>query len=230
MTKKSPDNTELVGQKIGSLTVLRRVENIKRPNGKVRPVYECICDCGNVTTKESQTLRTYDNVHCGCLTSERLSKSKEKRDKYTVMTRWKAYSSYCHMLGRCYNPKEAGYCDYGERGIIVCDRWNESFWNFLEDMGERPAGFVIDRIDPNGNYCPENCRWVDRSLSSFNTRKAKNNTSGRTGVYWFDRVSKWVAAIFVEKKQKHLGYFDTYEGAVAAREKAEITYFGENKL
>jgi hypothetical protein len=133
------------------------------------------------------------------------------------------------MLGRCYDEREEGYENYGGRGITVCDSWREDFRNFIEDMGERPEKFVLDRIDPDGNYCPENCRWVDRNISSYNTRKASNNTSGRTGVYWFERVGKWVAAIHVKGEQIHLGYFLDFEDAVKAREDAEIKYYGVNK-
>jgi hypothetical protein len=137
------------------------------------------------------------------------------------------------MIGRCYNEKESGYESYGGRGIDVCERWKqkggEGFMNFLLDMGDPPTGFVIDRVDPDSGYSPQNCRWVDRSVSSYNTRKAENNTSGRTGVYWFARVSKWVAAIHVQDKQIHLGYFKRFEDAVKAREEAELKYFGELK-
>lgn len=230
MGNRSPNNTNLIGQIIGSLTVLRRVNDVIRPNGKARPAYECKCDCGNTVIKESSILRTNATTHCGCLTAERRSKVKDGRDKYKIKTRWKAHSSYCHMMYRCYDTKDSGYPNYGGRGIMVCDRWKESFWNFLEDMGERPENFVLDRIDPDGNYCLSNCRWVEKSLSAFNTRRSKNNTSGRTGVYWFKRVSKWVASIHVENAQIHLGYFDNYRDAVEAREQAEIRYYGETKL
>ena len=133
------------------------------------------------------------------------------------------------MVARCYDPKELGYENYGERGITVCDRWlgEDGLYNFCSDMGYCEKGLTLDRINTNGNYSPENCRWAPRQTQGFNTRKHKTNTSGRTGVYWFDRVGKWTAAIVFNQKQIHLGYFHTFEAAVVAREKAEIHYFGE---
>ena len=82
------------------------------------------------------------------------------------------------MKERCYNTKNSSYKDYGKRGIIVCDRWLGSFESFVRDMGERPAGYVIDRINNDGNYCPENCRW---------TSVTENNRNKRNNVHlWFN--------------------------------------------
>lgn len=82
----------------------------------------------------------------------------------------KEEGSYRNMLSRCYNPKSTGYRHYGGRGVKVCERWRESFLNFLEDMGERPEGLTLDRINPKGNYEPSNCRWADAFTQSRNKR------------------------------------------------------------
>src|SRR5881396_946844 len=80
------------------------------------------------------------------------------------------YRSWRAMRERCYEPMNASYQRYGGRGIKVCSRWRESFETFLADMGERPVGCVMDRIDNNGNYEPSNCRWVTVKQSGFNRR------------------------------------------------------------
>lgn len=123
------------------------------------------------------------------------------------------------------------YHDYGGRGIRICDRWSgvDGYSNFLDDMGERPENKSLDRIDVNGDYEPRNCRWSDYSLQSFNTRKSKNNTSGRTGVSWKKARNKWEAFIGKKGKCIKLGTFNTFEEAVKAREDAELKYFGFNK-
>lgn len=222
-------NTEkwdLTGQRFDSFTVIERAPDKVRPNGKKRPVWLCRCDCGVEKLVESQNLHSKHRVSCVCFGNEPKPRDYSKKHG---MYESREYSSYRHMKSRCYNPKEAGYEDYGDRGIEVSESWKENFINFFEDMGFCPEGWVLDRIDPEGNYCKENCRWIDRNTSSYNTRKAKNNTSGRTGVYWFDRVGKWTASISFDYKQIHLGYFVNFEDAVKAREDAEIKYYGVNK-
>ena len=89
------------------------------------------------------------------------------------------------MKQRCSNPKNCRYEKYGGRGITVCDRWSEYGYlgvkNFIEDMGNKPKGFTLDRIDVNGNYEPSNCRWADPKMQSFNKNLFVTNTSGYTG-------------------------------------------------
>lgn len=84
----------------------------------------------------------------------------------------RAYSSYLAMKRRCTDPSDISYCRYGARGIKVCDRWLESFENFLADMGERPEGFDLDRINNEGHYDPGNCRWISHKQ---NARNRSNN-------------------------------------------------------
>jgi hypothetical protein len=80
------------------------------------------------------------------------------------------YKIYYDMIGRCTRITHVRYKDYGGRGIIVCERWKDNFWNFVEDMGERPEGYLLDRMDNNKGYYPENCRWVDKFVSAKNKR------------------------------------------------------------
>ena len=88
----------------------------------------------------------------------------------------KLYSTWAEMKQRCYNPNRPKYPHYGGRGITVCDRWIESFKNFLEDMGERPNGMTLSRKDNDGPYCKENCEWQSYSDQNRNRRKYKKHT------------------------------------------------------
>lgn len=138
------------------------------------------------------------------------------------------YKAYHAMLDRCRNPNNTHYEYYGGRGITVCDRWlgTRGFPNFLEDMGERPEKMTLDRIDNNGNYEPNNCRWATKHTQQFNQRKSVVNTSGYTGVHYYKSNGKWTAYIGLSGKRKNLGYFETKEKAIEARKNAERTKNG----
>lgn len=127
----------------------------------------------------------------------------------------KIYGIWYGMKSRCENQNHSSYTNYGGRGIKVCERWND-FWNFYEDMGERPQGMWLERIDNNGNYDPSNCKWATVSEQRFNTRLQKNNISGVRGVGWYAPRNKWRARLC----RKTLGYFDSLQEATDAYQKA----------
>ena len=132
------------------------------------------------------------------------------------------YASFWNMLKRCENPKYEFFEHYGGRGIKVCERWNgeNGFRYFIEDMGERPKEYQLDRIDVNGNYEPSNCRWANKYIQMGNTRK--NNVC--PGVSWHKQRGRHRARIKVKGKEISLGLYNTFEEAVEARKKAEVLY------
>lgn len=126
--------------------------------------YAAHCVCGNITFVTDASLRA-GTSSCGCLRKVMLTKRNTKHG----MSKLPAYSSWQNMMSRCYGFGHKNLSEYKGRGIYVCDRWH-NFLNFLEDMGERPDGMSIDRIDPDGIYCKENCRWADNETQQNNKR------------------------------------------------------------
>lgn len=142
---------------------------------------------------------------------------------YNETRRAPTYQAFHQSKNRCFNPNNSRYKDYGGRGITMCDRWasKNGYKNFLEDMGERPDGMTLDRIDNNGNYEPSNCRWASYQQQSLNKRVYKNNSSGIVGVRFMRQFNLWCASVRNSGIQKSW-YFKTKEEAIAARLKAEL--------
>lgn len=205
---------DLTGLSFGILTVIERVEDyvfVGKSRTYKYPKFRCKCDCGCVKDYLSGDLKAGRVVSCGCLRKIRAKKLSASHGMSDTPT----YNSWLAMKQRCNYESSSSYEDYGGRGIVVCERWN-SFDNFLSDMGERPEGCTLDRIDVDGNYCPENCRWASPSVQSSNQRKRKGCTSKHKGVYFNSKLNKWVARKGIGKDRIVVGSFDTEQEAVDA--------------
>lgn len=150
--------------------------------------YNCLCDCGKEVVKSSIYLfrpQTFPHQSCGCWHREVNIKASQTHK----MSKTPTYKTWCEIKHRCYNSNCSHYKNYGARGIKMCDMWFYSYENFLDDMGERPEGMSIDRIDVNGDYEPSNCRWADSETQCNNRRNniyIEYNGETKTLKQWCD--------------------------------------------
>lgn len=177
--KRSHNFQDITGQRFNRLIVLEYVGNSNQRNA----LWKCRCDCGNFTVLKTTTLRKGKTKSCGCLQRERAHLSNLARRTiahYYPSEHW----IWMGLRYRCLNPENSQWHNYGGRGITVCQRWRDSFKNFLDDMRPRPSmKHTLDRENNNGNYscgkCEEclengwtaNCRWVTMKEQMRNTRK-----------------------------------------------------------
>lgn len=172
---------DMAGQRYGRVLVLEFSHRDK----KLRQTkWKCLCDCGKVVILNGKTLRSGKSKSCGCYRSDlkrELAYKLGKRNITHGCTKTSEYLVWINMHNRCYKEKDCSYKYYGAKGVIVCDRWKE-FTNFLEDMGNKPdSNYTLDRINPYGNYTPDNCRWVTKKDQQRNRREHKLLThNGKT--------------------------------------------------
>ena len=186
-----------------------------------------IFKCGLCGTEFKTMLYKVKSGHtksCGCYNKRRIKETNTKHG--LIETR--LYTIWANIKDRTLNPKYKKYNDYGGRGINICEEWKNDFMSFY--AWAMTNGYSdelsIDRIDNDGGYSPENCRWTTKTIQRRNTRIAKNNTSGVKGVSYCRKYRKYSAYIHINKKKVSLGYFQTaVEGAIAYN-----NYIIENNL
>lgn len=160
---------DLTGQHFGRLTVLTRCGSASDRQA----LWHCSCDCGTHILAKTGNLRSGHTLSCGCYMRQRISETQATHRQ----SHKRLYNVWTSMKARCYNPNSAFYSDYGGRGIGLCDEWRDDYQAFHDwalNNGYDPYAphgrCTIDRIDVNGNYCPDNCRWVDMKTQRHNRR------------------------------------------------------------
>lgn len=213
------------GKVFGNWTVIGAGSKPKYPNVQY---LLCACVCGNHRVVCASALNRGKTKDCGCTRRKLMGDRVRVHGLYRTPTHF----SFIAMNRRCNKPTHKEYFRYGGAGITICDRWNlkngGSFLNFLEDMGERPEGMTLNRVNGAKVYSKETCEWDSKAMQSFDQKISKDNTSGRTGVYT-NKAGGYFASITVQGKVTHLGTFSTFTLAVKAREDAEIKYYGFTK-
>lgn len=213
---------DLTGKRFGRLLIINRADDTN--SGLVQ--WLCSCDCGVKATVRGGDLRSGDSKSCGCLKRELLFIRSFKHGHNTKKHETTStYITWQMMLSRCHSESSTCFYKYGAKGISVCDRWRGSFESFLADMGARPQGKTIDRINSNGNYEPGNCRWANANQQAANKGKSVRNTSGVKNIRF--EKNKWRVRIGFGNKLKHIGMFDSLDLAKLAAAEAREKYHGD---
>lgn len=163
---------DITGQRFGRLVAVKFLDTIAQAKGRAAR-WVCRCDCGKDVVALGLSLRRGNTSSCGCLAQEATSVRNFKHGDAARGKKAVEYTAWRNMLARCYDTKHDKFALYGGRGVTVCQRWRDSYRNFLADMGRRPEDCTsIDRRDGDGHYEPGNCRWANQTTQVRNSAKA----------------------------------------------------------
>lgn len=181
-----PKPVDLTGHRYGKLLAIEPAGFSGR-----RPLWRCVCVCGKEKIASAQSLRAGKTISCGCAYAEAGARRAPQQRKHG-MAESPEYATWCRIKDRCLNQNNPKYERYGARGIVVCERWVQSFDNFYSDMGKRPSDkHSIDRVNNDGPYSPDNCRWAAPQEQARN----KSNNRWLTAAGVTETLTWWAARL-----------------------------------
>jgi hypothetical protein len=224
-----PQSRQLLGLAFGYLTV---IEDLHRSSRHGKRLWRCRCSCGSLVEVDTGALTSGNTKSCGCYNSQLTTLRNLKHGCSRRGRVSKEYMIWAAIIGRCQRRSYKRFRDYGGRGIKVCERWSSSFENFFEDMGECPEDKKsIGRVDNDGDYCPENCRWEDDIEQANNKRNTVFlSYGGRT-----QGISQWARELGCSQgalwqRKNTLGWSDEKIICTPVRTSASIQYLKKDRL
>ena len=213
----SQEREDVIGQTFGQLTIV--ADDTNKGKGR-RVIVEC--SCGTKKSIFLTVLRSGDAISCGCYHLKLVTTHGQSKNKNPL------YYAWVNMRSRCTDPNAKYYPEYGGRGITICSEWQESFEHFQiwAISNGYAQGLTLDRADNSKSYCPDNCRWVNRTAQQRNRRSQKGSSSQFVGVSFVTKHQKWLSSLKINGKSINLGLFTEEQDAAVKRDQ----YIVDNAL